>query len=112
MMALLQPSPEIFRLFDDVMLLSDGICIYYGPCTKVLPFFEGMGFQCPPRMAIPGFLQNITSSKDQQVRNLGCPCLMTVSSLQFCCGSFMTPFLMVSCLHSLLPEYTATPMIS
>ncbi|EIE25913.1 ATP-binding cassette transporter [Coccomyxa subellipsoidea C-169] len=66
MMALLQPSPEIFRLFDDVMLLSDGICIYYGPCTKVLPFFEGMGFQCPPRMAIPGFLQNITSSKDQQ----------------------------------------------
>lgn len=67
MMALLQPSPEIFRLFDDVMLLSDGICIYYGPCTEVLPFFEGMGFQCPPRMAIPGFLQNITSSKDQQV---------------------------------------------
>lgn len=67
MMALLQPSPEIFRLFDDVMLLSDGICIYYGQCSDVLPFFRNMGFQCPPRMAIPGFLQNITSSKDQQV---------------------------------------------
>ncbi len=72
MMALLQPSPEIFRLFDDVMLLSDGICIYYGPCADVLPFFRNMGFQCPPRMAIPGFLQNITSNKDQQVTGFNC----------------------------------------
>ena len=66
-MALLQPSPEVFQLFDDVMLLSDGMCVYYGPREGILPFFESQGFRCPPRMPVPGFLQNITSRRDQQV---------------------------------------------
>ena len=67
MMALLQPSPEVFQLFDDIMLLSDGMCVYFGPREGVLPFFESQGFRCPPRMPVPGFLQNITSRRDQQV---------------------------------------------
>ena len=66
-MALLQPSPEVFQLFDDVMLLSDGMCVYFGPREGILPFFESQGFRCPPRMPVPGFLQNITSRRDQQV---------------------------------------------
>lgn len=66
-MALLQPSPEVFQLFDDVMLLSDGMCVYFGPREGVLPFFENQGFRCPPRMPVPGFLQNITSRRDQKV---------------------------------------------
>ena len=67
MMALLQPSPEVFQLFDDIMLLSDGMCVYFGPREGVLPLFESQGFRCPPRMPVPGFLQNITSRRDQQV---------------------------------------------
>ena len=66
-MALLQPSPEVFQLFDDVMLLSDGMCVFFGPREGVLPFFEAQGFKCPPRMPVPGFLQNITSCRDQGV---------------------------------------------
>ena len=66
-MALLQPSPEVFQLFDDVMLLSDGMCVFFGPREGVLPFFEAQGFKCPPRMPVPGFLQNITSRRDQRV---------------------------------------------
>jgi len=66
-MALLQPSPEVFQLFDDVMLLSDGMCVYFGPREGILPFFENQGFRCPPRMPVPGFLQNITSRRDQKV---------------------------------------------
>ena len=66
-MALLQPSPEVFQLFDDVMLLSDGMCVFFGPRKGVLPFFEAQGFKCPPRMPVPGFLQNITSRRDQRV---------------------------------------------
>ena len=67
MMALLQPSPEVFQLFDDIMLLSDGMCVYFGPREGVLPLFESQGFRCPPRMPVPGFLQNITSRRDQKV---------------------------------------------
>jgi ABC-type multidrug transport system ATPase subunit len=66
-MALKQPSPEVFELFDDVLLLSEGVCVYHGPTDGVLRFFSDLGFQCPPRMAVPGFLQNITSRMDQQV---------------------------------------------
>ncbi len=70
MMALLQPSPQVFALFDEVLLLSEGMCVWHGPCADVLPFFAGLGFACPPRMDVPGFLQNITSHKDQRVRTL------------------------------------------
>ena len=67
MMALLQPSPQVFALFDDVLLLSEGVCVFHGPCADVMPFFASLGFACPPRMDVPGFLQNITSAKDQRV---------------------------------------------
>jgi ABC-type multidrug transport system ATPase subunit len=31
LMSLLQPPPEVFELFDDVMLLSEGQMVYHGP---------------------------------------------------------------------------------
>lgn len=31
LVALLQPAPETFELFDDVMLLASGIVLYHGP---------------------------------------------------------------------------------
>lgn len=78
MMALKQPSPEVFDLFDDVMLLSEGVCVYHGPCEDVQCFFGELGFQCPPRMAVPGFLQNITSRMDQQVYTRHCTATASV----------------------------------
>ena len=45
LMALLQPPPEVYSLFDDVMLMADGRMIYHGPIDQVLPFFEGLGFR-------------------------------------------------------------------
>ena len=30
-MALLQPAPEVYNLFDDIMLLAEGHIVYYGP---------------------------------------------------------------------------------
>ena len=35
LMALLQPPPETFDLFDDIILLSDGFVVYHGPRTEV-----------------------------------------------------------------------------
>ena len=42
--------------------------IYMGPRTGVVPFFESMGFRCPERKAVPDFLQEVNSIKDQAVR--------------------------------------------
>lgn len=64
--SLLQPAPETFNLFDDVILLSDGQVVYQGPRENILEFFEYMGFRCPERKGVADFLQEVTSKKDQE----------------------------------------------
>ncbi|KAJ4797884.1 ABC transporter G family member 36 [Rhynchospora pubera] len=66
LISLLQPSPETFLLFDDIILISEGHIVYQGPRDFVLHFFHSMGFQCPLRKALADFLQEVTSLKDQQ----------------------------------------------
>ncbi|CAO2203983.1 unnamed protein product [Urochloa humidicola] len=63
--SLLQPAPETYNLFDDIILLSDGHVVYQGPREHVLEFFEFMGFRCPARKGVADFLQEVTSIKDQ-----------------------------------------------
>lgn len=38
-------------------LLSSGKIIFHGPRELVLPFFESLGFACPPRKGIAEYLQ-------------------------------------------------------
>lgn len=59
LISLLQPAPETFDLFDDIILLSDGQIVYQGPREDVLEFFESMGFKCPERKGIADFLQEV-----------------------------------------------------
>ncbi|XP_044464599.1 pleiotropic drug resistance protein 1-like isoform X5 [Mangifera indica] len=66
LISLLQPAPETYELFDDIILLSDGHIVYQGPRENVLEFFEYMGFKCPERKGVADFLQEVTSRKDQE----------------------------------------------
>ncbi|CAM6120550.1 unnamed protein product [Calypogeia fissa] len=63
--SLLQPPPETYALFDDLILLADGQIVYQGPCGNVMEFMAFMGFRCPERKATADFLQEVTSRKDQ-----------------------------------------------
>ncbi|PON60434.1 ABC transporter-like [Trema orientale] len=65
LLALLQPAPETFELFDDLVLLSEGYVVYQGPRADVLEFFESLGFRLPPRKGVADFLQEVTSRRDQ-----------------------------------------------
>ncbi|KAK2646926.1 hypothetical protein Ddye_022121 [Dipteronia dyeriana] len=65
LVSLLQPAPETFNLFDDVILMAEGMIVYHGPCSYVLQYFEDCGFKCPQRKGVADFLQEITSKKDQ-----------------------------------------------
>jgi ABC-type multidrug transport system ATPase subunit len=58
--ALLQPAPETYELFDDIILLSDSQVIYNGPREHVLEFFESVGFKCPQRKGVADFLQEVS----------------------------------------------------
>ncbi|XP_078168196.1 ABC transporter G family member 36-like isoform X2 [Carex rostrata] len=58
--SLLQPAPETYDLFDDIIVISDGQIVYHGPRDNVLEYFESMGFKCPERKGVADFLQEIT----------------------------------------------------
>uniref|UniRef100_A0A0E0QPY3 ABC transporter domain-containing protein n=1 Tax=Oryza rufipogon TaxID=4529 RepID=A0A0E0QPY3_ORYRU len=64
--ALLQPAPETYELFDEIIVLSDGQVVYNGPRDHVLEFFKSVGFKCPERKCVADFLQEVTSRKDQK----------------------------------------------
>ncbi|CAL5380302.1 unnamed protein product [Camellia sinensis] len=65
LVALLQPTPETFDLFDDIILMAEGKIVYHGPCSHVLEFFEDCGFRCSERKGVADFLQEVISKKDQ-----------------------------------------------
>ncbi|CAN6460430.1 unnamed protein product [Victoria cruziana] len=63
--SLLQPAPETFDLFDDIILMAEGKIVYHGPRTLAVQFFESCGFKCPERKGTADFLQEVMSKKDQ-----------------------------------------------
>jgi ABC-type multidrug transport system ATPase subunit len=42
-----QPSSEIFHMFDDLLLMSQGQILYYGPASHAVEYFADRGFVCP-----------------------------------------------------------------
>ncbi|KAF3454732.1 hypothetical protein FNV43_RR05180 [Rhamnella rubrinervis] len=65
LVSLLQPAPETFELFDDLILMSEGQIVYHGPRENVVKFFEDCGFRCPERKGIADYIQEVISKKDQ-----------------------------------------------
>ncbi|GMF50699.1 unnamed protein product [Phytophthora fragariaefolia] len=54
--SLLQPSPEIFALFDDILLMNEGRVLYHGPTSSVKSYFASQGLVCPPEKDVADFL--------------------------------------------------------
>ncbi|KAI3468284.1 hypothetical protein Pfo_024947 [Paulownia fortunei] len=66
LVSLLQPDPETYEMFDDIILFSEGHIVYQGPRESAVEFFAFMGFKCPSRKNVADFLQEVISEKDQQ----------------------------------------------
>ncbi|KAG1687836.1 hypothetical protein DVH05_004567 [Phytophthora capsici] len=45
-----QPSSELFALFDQLYLLSDGSAVYHGKASESVDYFASLGYPCPPLM--------------------------------------------------------------
>lgn len=45
--SLLQPSPETFCLFDEVIVLCEGYIIYAGPIEEAEDYFASIGYPMP-----------------------------------------------------------------
>jgi ATP-binding cassette subfamily G (WHITE) protein 5 (sterolin 1) len=42
-----QPRSELFPMFDQVGLLSQGEMVYFGPQQEMVSYFTGLGHPCP-----------------------------------------------------------------
>jgi ABC-type multidrug transport system ATPase subunit len=49
----------VFDLFDNVILMDCGHITYQGPKEKIRPYFENLGYVCPPRKDLADFLQEV-----------------------------------------------------
>ena len=49
--AMLQPAPEVYACFDDVILLREGTTVYHGPRDELPKYLAGLGFR-PPHAAL------------------------------------------------------------
>ncbi|RCI02334.1 hypothetical protein CU098_007668 [Rhizopus stolonifer] len=66
---LYQASDSIFNLFDKVMVLDEGRCIYFGPTATAKSYFEDMGFYCPDRKSTPDFLTGLCNMNEREYRD-------------------------------------------
>ncbi|KAG7399681.1 hypothetical protein PHYBOEH_008188 [Phytophthora boehmeriae] len=57
--SLLQPPPDVFDLFDDVILLNEGEVMYYGPRGQIVGYFRELGLECPPNRDVADFLLDL-----------------------------------------------------
>mmetsp|Transcript_6401 Transcript_6401/g.10199 ORF Transcript_6401/g.10199 Transcript_6401/m.10199 type:complete len:685 (-) Transcript_6401:314-2368(-) len=64
-MSIHQPSSQVYALFDQLMLLSEGHCVYYGHATEALLYFAKLGHTCPKDFNPADFLLE-TISIDQR----------------------------------------------
>ncbi|KAI3785362.1 hypothetical protein L1987_44480 [Smallanthus sonchifolius] len=70
-----QPSSRVFQMFDTVLVLSEGRCIYFGKGSEAMGYFESVGFRPSFPMNPADFLldlangvwqQDTTTDKDQR----------------------------------------------
>jgi ABC-type multidrug transport system ATPase subunit len=65
---LYQASNSIFNLFDKVLVLDQGKCIYFGPVKDAKNYFEDLGFYCPPRKSTPDFLTGLCNPVEREFK--------------------------------------------
>ena len=66
--ALYQAGESLYDLFDKVVLMDEGKCLYYGPTEQAAEYFEDLGFQRPQRWTTADFLTSVTDEHERQVR--------------------------------------------
>ncbi|KYK72022.1 ATP-binding cassette G family transporter ABCG87 [Toxoplasma gondii TgCatPRC2] len=56
-----QPRVEVFELFDEVILLAQGRCLYNGPRSQMEAYFSALGFPLPPYVNPAEFYMELTA---------------------------------------------------
>jgi ABC-type multidrug transport system ATPase subunit len=67
--ALLQPPPEVYKLFDHVIIFATGgRIIFQGKTEDVQPYFRSIGYKCPPRKDEADFVVEVSTDQGSLYR--------------------------------------------
>ena len=61
-----QPKSNIVALFDQLVLLAKGRCVYSGPFNRVQQYFDDQGYPCPLGFNIADYLVDLTMHAEQR----------------------------------------------
>lgn len=61
-----QPKSNIVALFDQLVLLAKGRCVYSGPFDKCQRYFDQQGYPCPQGFNIADYLVDLTMHAEQR----------------------------------------------
>lgn len=56
-----QPSSQIFAQFDQLLLLSEGQGMYFGPAKDAVAYFSGLSYRCPRHFNPADFFLDLLS---------------------------------------------------
>ncbi|CCX04269.1 ABC-2 type transporter-domain-containing protein [Pyronema domesticum] len=67
--ALYQAGESLYDLFDKVILIDQGRCVYFGPAQDAKKYFEDLGFACPSaRWTTADFLTSVTDPNERHIK--------------------------------------------
>jgi ATP-binding cassette, subfamily G (WHITE), member 2, SNQ2 len=66
--ALYQAGESLFNLFDKVLLIDQGQCLYFGPTDTAKKYFQALGFVCPERWTTADFLTSVSDVHERSVK--------------------------------------------
>ncbi|KAJ1680260.1 ATP-binding cassette transporter snq2 [Spiromyces aspiralis] len=65
---LYQASENIYDLFDKVLVLDKGRCLYFGSADHAVEYFDRLGIYKPPRLTTADFLTGLTQLHERKVK--------------------------------------------
>nr|XP_006826035.1 PREDICTED: protein white-like [Saccoglossus kowalevskii] len=63
-------SSQLYGLFDNIMLLADGRCVYFGSPSQAIHFFSTMGYTCPPYYCPADYFLHILATLPDSIEEL------------------------------------------
>ena len=73
--ALYQAGESLYDLFDKVLLIDEGRCLYYGPTEAAATYFEDLGFVRPTRWTTADFVSFVFWLIDIRLFDLLASCI-------------------------------------
>ncbi|KAK5006697.1 hypothetical protein LTR28_006185 [Elasticomyces elasticus] len=67
--ALYQAGGSLYDLFDKVVLIEEGKCLYYGLTENAKQYFLDLGFECPGRWTTADFLTSVSDEHERSIRD-------------------------------------------